>query len=85
LLSRRATAANEAIETLGVVEQGPDQLVSDLRRQSAKGDGTSAREPPSVLVLIDPIAGVDVKSVKRLARGRKYRAARASDPVGAAS
>src|SRR3984957_13142654 len=28
--SRRAAAANEAIETLGVVTQGPDQLVSDL-------------------------------------------------------
>jgi simple sugar transport system ATP-binding protein len=66
--ARRAAAANEAIETLGVVTQGPDQLVSDLsggnQQKVVMGRALSSR--PSVLVLIDPTAGVDVKSKEAL-------------------
>ena len=51
--ARRAAAANEAIDTLGVVTQGPDQLVSDLsggnQQKVVMGRALSSR--PSVLVL----------------------------------
>jgi simple sugar transport system ATP-binding protein len=66
--ARRAAVANEAINTLGVVTQGPDQLVSDLsggnQQKVVMGRALSSR--PSVLVLIDPTAGVDVKSKEAL-------------------
>jgi simple sugar transport system ATP-binding protein len=66
--ARRAAAANEAIETLGVVTQGPDQLVSDLSggNQQKVVMGRALASRPSVLVLIDPTAGVDVKSKEAL-------------------
>jgi simple sugar transport system ATP-binding protein len=68
--ARRAAAANDAIDTLGVVTQGPDQLVSDLsggnQQKVVMGRALSSR--PSVLVLIDPTAGVDVKSKEALLR-----------------
>src|SRR3984957_12969165 len=66
--ARRASSAKNAIETLGVVTQGPDQLVSDLsggnQQKVVMGRALSSR--PSVLVLIDPTAGVDVKSKEAL-------------------
>jgi simple sugar transport system ATP-binding protein len=68
--ARRVVAANEAIATLGVVTQGPDQLVSDPsggnQQKVMMGRALSSR--PSVLVLIDPTAGVDVKSKEALLR-----------------
>jgi len=68
--ARRASSAKNAIETLGVVTQGPDQLVSDLsggnQQKVVMGRALSSR--PSVLVLIDPTAGVDVKSKEALLR-----------------
>ena len=61
---------HDAIHTLGVVTQGPDQLVSDLsggnQQKVVMGRALSSR--PSVLVLIDPTAGVDVKSKEALLR-----------------
>src|SRR6202453_577020 len=66
--ARRAAAANDAIDTLGVVTQGPDQLVSDLsggnQQKVVMGRALSSR--PSVLVLIDPTAGVEVQSKEAL-------------------
>jgi simple sugar transport system ATP-binding protein len=68
--ARRASSAKDAIEKLGVVTQGPDQLVSDLsggnQQKVVMGRALSSR--PSVLVLIDPTAGVDVKSKEALLR-----------------
>jgi len=68
--ARRASAANQAIETLGVVTEGPDQLVSDLSggNQQKVVMGRALASRPSVLVLIDPTAGVDVKSKEALLR-----------------
>ena len=68
--ARRSAAANEAIETLGVITQGPDQLVSDLSggNQQKVVMGRALASRPSVLVLIDPTAGVDVKSKEALLR-----------------
>jgi simple sugar transport system ATP-binding protein len=68
--ARRASSSRHAIETLGVVTEGPDQLVSDLsggnQQKVVMGRALSSR--PSVLVLIDPTAGVDVKSKEALLR-----------------
>jgi simple sugar transport system ATP-binding protein len=66
--ARRASAAKDAIETLGVVAEGPDQLVSDLSggNQQKVVMGRALASRPSVLVLIDPTAGVDVKSKEAL-------------------
>jgi simple sugar transport system ATP-binding protein len=68
--TRRAAAANHAIDALGVVTEGPDQIVSDLsggnQQKVVMGRALSSR--PSVLVLIDPTAGVDVKSKEALLR-----------------
>ena len=80
--ARRAAAANEAIDTLGVVTEGPDQLVSDLsggnQQKVVMGRALSSR--PSVLVLIDPTAGVNVKSKEALLRViRKYAPRRPGD------
>ena len=68
--ARRASAARQAIDTLGVVTQGPDQLVSDLSggNQQKVVMGRALASRPSVLVLIDPTAGVDVKSKEALLR-----------------
>jgi simple sugar transport system ATP-binding protein len=67
---RRAAAANNAIDTLGVVTEGPDQLVSDLSggNQQKVVMGRALASRPTVLVLIDPTAGVDVKSKEALLR-----------------
>jgi simple sugar transport system ATP-binding protein len=68
--ARRVAAANAAIETLGVVTQGPDQLVSELSggNQQKVVMGRALASRPSVLVLIDPTAGIDVKSKEALLR-----------------
>jgi simple sugar transport system ATP-binding protein len=68
--ARRAYAARQAIDTLGVVTEGPDQLVSDLSggNQQKVVMGRALASRPSVLVLIDPTAGVDVKSKEALLR-----------------
>ncbi len=68
--ARRASAAKNAIDTLGVVTEGPDQLVSDLSggNQQKVVMGRALASRPSVLVLIDPTAGVDVKSKEALLR-----------------
>ena len=66
---------SNAIETLGVVTEGPDQLVSDLSggNQQKVVMGRALASRPSVLVLMDPTAGVDVKSKEALlARRRKH-------------
>jgi simple sugar transport system ATP-binding protein len=67
---RRASAANHAIDTLGVVTEGPNQIVSDLSggNQQKVVMGRALASRPSVLVLIDPTAGVDVKSKEALLR-----------------
>jgi simple sugar transport system ATP-binding protein len=66
--ARRAASAKHAIETLGVVTEGPDQLVSDLSggNQQKVVMGRALASRPSVLVLIDPTAGVDIKSKEAL-------------------
>jgi simple sugar transport system ATP-binding protein len=66
--ARRASTANHAITTLGVVTEGPDQIVSDLSggNQQKVVMGRALASRPSVLVLIDPTAGVDVKSKEAL-------------------
>jgi simple sugar transport system ATP-binding protein len=66
--ARRASAAKDAIDTLDVVTEGPDQLVSDLSggNQQKVVMGRALASRPSVLVLIDPTAGVDVKSKEAL-------------------
>ena len=68
--ARRAAAAGHAIDTLGVVTQGPEQLVSDLSggNQQKVVMGRALAGRPSVLVLMDPTAGVDVKSKEALLR-----------------
>jgi simple sugar transport system ATP-binding protein len=68
--ARRASAANHAIHALGVVTEGPDQIVSDLSggNQQKVVMGRALASRPSVLVLIDPTAGVDVKSKEALLR-----------------
>jgi simple sugar transport system ATP-binding protein len=61
---RKAEAANEAIAALGIVTEGPEQLVSSLSggNQQKVVMGRALANAPSVLVLMDPTAGVDVKS-----------------------
>ena len=61
-------AANAAIRDLGVVTEGPDQLVSALSggNQQKVVMGRALANDPSVLVLMDPTAGVDVKSKEAL-------------------
>ena len=55
---------------LGVVTEGPEQLVSDLSggNQQKVVMGRALASRPSVLVLMDPTAGVDVKSKEALLR-----------------
>lgn len=61
---RKRDLAERMIDTLGVVTQGPDQPVSALSggNQQKVVMGRALATDPSVLVLIDPTAGVDVKS-----------------------
>ena len=63
---RAANARRSA--TLGVVTEGPDQLVSALSggNQQKVVMGRALANAPSVLVLMDPTAGVDVKSKEAL-------------------
>jgi simple sugar transport system ATP-binding protein len=65
---RKATAAKATIRDLGVVTEGPDQLVSALSggNQQKVVMGRALASDPSVLVLMDPTAGVDVKSKEAL-------------------
>jgi simple sugar transport system ATP-binding protein len=67
---RRAEATAEAIKLLGVVTEGPEQLVSSLSggNQQKVVMGRALANTPSVLVLMDPTAGVDVKSKEALLR-----------------
>jgi len=65
---RRTQLAEDAIRSLGVVTQGPEQLVSGLSggNQQKVVMGRALANDPSVLVLMDPTAGVDVKSKEAL-------------------
>jgi len=65
---RRADLTNRTIASLGIVTQGPDQLVSGLSggNQQKVVMGRALANNPSVLVLMDPTAGVDVKSKEAL-------------------
>lgn len=67
---RRAAVTNDAIDRLGVVTEGPEQPVSSLSggNQQKVVFGRALANSPSVLVLIDPTAGVDVKSKEALLR-----------------
>ena len=67
---RRAEVTNAAIDSLGVVTEGPEQLVSSLSggNQQKVVMGRALANAPSVLVLMDPTAGVDVKSKEALLR-----------------
>ena len=65
---RRASATNAAIHALGIVTEGPEQLVSSLSggNQQKVVMGRALANTPSVLVLMDPTAGIDVKSKEAL-------------------
>jgi simple sugar transport system ATP-binding protein len=67
---RRSAVTNDAIERLGVVTEGREQPVSSLSggNQQKVVFGRALASAPSVLVLIDPTAGVDVKSKEALLR-----------------
>ncbi len=67
---RRAEVTNDAIHSLGVVTEGPEQPVSSLSggNQQKVVMGRALANAPSVLVLMDPTAGVDVKSKEALLR-----------------
>jgi simple sugar transport system ATP-binding protein len=60
----RAETAKRAIASLSIVTAGPDQPVSSLSggNQQKVVMGRALASSPSVLVLMDPTAGVDVKS-----------------------
>ncbi len=62
--SRRDALAQKMISLLGVVTEGPEQPVSSLSggNQQKVVMGRALATEPSALVLIDPTAGVDVKS-----------------------
>jgi simple sugar transport system ATP-binding protein len=65
---RRDKATDDAIDALGIVTEGPGQLVSSLSggNQQKVVMGRALASAPSVLVLMDPTAGVDVKSKEAL-------------------
>ncbi len=65
---QRTSVTNGMINSLGVVTQGPEQLVSGLSggNQQKVVMGRALANTPSVLVLMDPTAGVDVKSKEAL-------------------
>ena len=66
--AKRRNRAEETIRALGVVTQGPEQLVSGLSggNQQKVVMGRALANDPAVLVLMDPTAGVDVKSKEAL-------------------
>ena len=66
--SVKAKLAREAIDTLGIVAQGPLAPVSGLSggNQQKVVMARALATDPRVLVLIDPTAGVDVKSKEAL-------------------
>jgi simple sugar transport system ATP-binding protein len=63
-LQRRRLNASEAMDRLGVVANAPEQPVSDLSggNQQKVVFARALAGDPTFLVLIDPTAGVDVKS-----------------------
>ena len=65
---RRARITRESIAALGVVTEGPEQLVASLSggNQQKVVMGRALASAPTVLVLMDPTAGVDVKSKEAL-------------------
>jgi simple sugar transport system ATP-binding protein len=65
---RRAEATLAAIDSLGIVTEGPEQMVSSLSggNQQKVVMGRALANAPTVLVLMDPTAGVDVKSKEAL-------------------
>jgi simple sugar transport system ATP-binding protein len=65
---RKRALAERSIRALGVVTQGPGQLVSALSggNQQKVVMGRALATEPDVLVLMDPTAGVDVKSREAL-------------------
>jgi simple sugar transport system ATP-binding protein len=65
---RRIEATAAAIQSLGIVTEGPEQPVSSLSggNQQKVVMGRALANAPSVLVLMDPTAGVDVKSKEAL-------------------
>ncbi|GAA2402563.1 sugar ABC transporter ATP-binding protein [Actinomadura vinacea] len=65
---RLAAFARESIGDLGIVTAGPDQPVSDLSggNQQKVVMARALANDPRVLVLINPTAGVDVKSKEAL-------------------
>jgi simple sugar transport system ATP-binding protein len=65
---RRSERTRRTIASLGIVTQGPEQLVSSLSggNQQKVVMGRALASAPSVLVLMDPTAGVDVKSKEAL-------------------
>ena len=67
-LGRRRRRAVEAIDRFGVVANSPEQPVSDLSggNQQKVVFARALADDPAFLVLIDPTAGVDVKSKSAL-------------------
>ncbi|MCX4237955.1 sugar ABC transporter ATP-binding protein [Streptomyces ortus] len=65
---RRRGFAGELIERLGIQTEGPDQPVSDLSGGNAQKVvmARALASDPRLLVLINPTAGVDVKSKESL-------------------
>ncbi|MBV9219143.1 MAG: sugar ABC transporter ATP-binding protein [Methylobacteriaceae bacterium] len=65
---RKNELTRQTIVSLGVVTEGPEQLVSRLSggNQQKVVMGRALASAPSVLVLMDPTAGVDVKSKEAL-------------------
>lgn len=65
---RRRSVARDLIKRLDIHTQGPDQPVSDLSGGNAQKVvmARALASDPSVLVLINPTAGVDVKSKESL-------------------
>jgi simple sugar transport system ATP-binding protein len=65
---RKGEAAERAISSLGIVTAGADQPVSSLSggNQQKVVMGRALANAPTVLVLMDPTAGVDVKSKEAL-------------------
>ncbi len=66
--SRKRSMAENTIRSLGVVTEGPEQPVAALSggNQQKVVMGRALATAPDVLVLMDPTAGVDVKSKEAL-------------------
>ena len=66
--ARKRAMAENAIRSLGVVTEGPEQPVAALSggNQQKVVMGRALATAPDVLVLMDPTAGVDVKSKEAL-------------------